>query len=198
MTSRVAVRIAGLVLAIGVVWYITHLNAEIARMRASADKAPAGAPAAGSAAAPANAPAAAPAAPAAPRVITPEQRQAMLTALGGAAGNPVWFAVVPNNPEAAAFQQTLEEIFKEAGWRIDGKKTIGFPMKAGVFIFAGDEEPPDYLSAVHNAFESAGIQVVSGRGYREFVRQKKEETPNWVGLELEPSEVYVIAVGRAG
>ena len=195
MTSRVAVRIAGLVLAIGVVWYITHLNAEIARMRASADKAPA-APA--QAAAPNGAPAAPPPAPAAARVITPEQRQSMLTALGAAAGSPVWFAVVPNNPEAAAFQKSLEEIFTEAGWRVDGKKTISFPMKPGVFIFAADEEPPEYLSAVNQAFEAAGIQVVSGRGYREFVRQKKEETPNWVGLELAPSEAYVIAVGRAG
>src|SRR5688572_14417654 len=106
MNSRVAVRIAGLVLVIGVVWYITHLNSEIARMRAASEKAPAAAPAA-----PAAAPDAAPApaaAPAVPRVLTPEQRQAMLTALGGAAGNPVWFAVVPNNPEAAAFQQSLE------------------------------------------------------------------------------------------
>ena len=198
MNSRVAVRIAGLVLVIGVVWYVTHLNSEIARMRAASDKAHATAPANGAASAPAAAPAAPAAAPAAPRVLTPEQRQAMLTALGGAAGNPVWFAVVPNNPEAAAFQQSLEEIFKEAGWRVDGKKTVSFPMKPGVFIFAADEEPPDYLSAVHSAFESAGIQVVSGRGYREFVRQKKEETPNWVGLELGESEAYVVAVGRAG
>ena len=91
MNSRVAVRIAGLVLVIGVVWYVTHLNSEIARMRAASDKAPVAAPANGAASAPAApaAPAAAPAAPAAPRVLTAEQRQAMLTALGGAAGNPV-------------------------------------------------------------------------------------------------------------
>jgi len=201
MTSRVAVRIAGLVLAIGVVWYITHLNAEIARMRAAT---PAGAPAAARPAAPPpapGAPAAAPAVPAAPaaaRVLSAEQRQAMLEKLQANPGRPVWFATVPNNPEAATFQKQLQSIFEAAGWEIKGNSVVRFPMKAGVFIFAADEEPPDYLSSVNDAFEAGGLTVTSGRGYREFVKQKKEENKDWVGLELGPDDVFVIAVGRAG
>jgi hypothetical protein len=192
MTSRVAVRIAGLVLAIGVVWYITHLNAEIARMRASSSAAPASAPAV-----PATEPAA-PAAPPAARVITSEQHAAMLEKLGATPGSPVWFATVPNNPEAASYQKALQKVFEDAGWEVKGNSAVGFPMKAGIFIFAADEEPPPYLSSVNDAFEAAGVTVTSGRGYREFVRQKKEEKPDWVGLELGPDDVYVIAVGRAG
>ena len=193
-------RIAGLVLAIGVVWYITHLNAEIARMRAATPAAaPAAAPGDRTAAAPA--PPAAPAAPAAKaaaRDLTAEQRQAMLEKLQANPGRPVWFATVPNNPEAATFQKQLQSIFEAAGWEIKGNSVIRFPMKAGIFIFAADEEPPDYLSSVNDAFEAGGLTVTSGRGYREFVKQKKEENKDWVGLELGPDDVFVIAVGRAG
>jgi hypothetical protein len=190
MTSRVAVRIAGLLLAIAVVWYITHLNAEIARMRAAG-------PAIPDAASAARPPAAA-AAPAAARVLTPEQRQAMIEKLGATPASPVWFATVPNNPEATAFQKTLQAVFEEAGWQVHGNSPIRFAMKPGIFIFAADEEPPPFLSSVNDAFEAAGITVTSGRGYREFVRQKKEENKDWVGLELGPDDAYVIAVGRAG
>ncbi len=198
MTSRIAIRIAGLVLAIGVVWYITHLNAEIARMRANAPTAPAAQPAERAAAAAAPAPAAAPAAPLAPRELSAESRQAMLDKLNASPGRPVWFAIVPNNPEAANFQKQLQSVFQAAGWEVKNTSTIRFAMKPGVFIFAADEEPPDYLSSVNDAFEAAGITVTSGRGYREFVRQKKEENKEWVGLELGPDDVYVIAIGRAG
>ncbi len=194
MTSRVAVRIAGLVLAIAIVWYITHINAENARLRAAASNAPVAAPADR----PAAAPAAAPAAPAAARTLTAEQRQAMLEKLNASPGRPVWFATVPNNPEAATFQKQIQSVFEAAGWEIKGNSAVRFPMKPGIFVFAADEEPPDYLSSVNDAFEAAGISITSGRGYREYVRQKKEEKPDWVGLELGPDDVYVIAIGRAG
>jgi hypothetical protein len=192
MTSRVAVRLVGLVLAIGIVWYVTSLNAENARLRAGSPTAPA-APGA-----PAAAPAAAPAVPAAPRALTSEQRQAMLEKLQNNPGRPVWFATVPNNPEAATYQKQIQSVFEAAGWEIKGNSVVRFPMKPGIFIFAADEEPPDYLGNVNDAFEAAGITITSGRGYREFVRAKKEEKPDWVGLELGPDDVYVIAVGRAG
>lgn len=196
MTSRVAVRLAGLVLAIGIVWYITSINAENARLRAAAQS---GAPAAP--AAPAAAPAAPPAAPAAPaaaRTLSSEQRQAMLEKLQNNPGRPVWFATVPNNPEAATYQKQIQSVFEAAGWEVKGNNVIKFPMKPGIYVFAGDEEPPDYLGSVNDAFEAAGITITSGRGYREFVRAKKEEKPDWVGLELGPDDVYVIAIGRAG
>ena len=198
MTSRVAVRLVGLVLAIGIVWYITSINAENARLRAASQSAPA-APGAAPAQAPAAAAPAQPAAaPAAARSLTGEQRQAMLEKLQNNPGRPVWFATVPNNPEAATYQKQIQSVFEAAGWEIKGNSPIKFPMKAGIFVFAGDEEPPDYLASVNDAFEAAGITITSGRGYREFVRAKKEEKPDWVGLELGPDDVYVIAIGRAG
>jgi membrane-associated protease RseP (regulator of RpoE activity) len=193
MTSRLAVRLAGLALAIGLVWYLTSQNAEIARLRAGAPSVPGERGAAAPAPPPANPPV-----PAAPRTLSPEQRQAMIEKLGVTPGSPVWFATIPNNPEAAAFQKALQGVFEEAGWQVRGNAAVQFPMKPGIFVFAADEEPPDYLSSVNEALEAAGLTVTSGRGYREFVRQKKEEKPDWVGLELGPEDTYVIAVGRAG
>lgn len=175
-------------MAIGIVWYITSLSAENARLRAAAQSAPA-APAA-----PAAAPASAPAA----RSLTTEQRAAMLEKLQNDPGRPVWFATVPNNPEAAAYQKQLESVFVAAGWELKGTSVVRFPMKPGIFVFAADEEPPGYLASVNDAFEAAGITITSGRGYREFVRAKKEENKDWLGLELGPDDVYVVAVGRAG
>jgi len=81
---------------------------------------------------------------------------------------------------------------------VKGNTTVRFAMKPGVFVFAADEEPPDYLTSLNDALEAAGLTVTSGRGYRDFVKQKKEENKNWVGLELGPEDTYVLAVGRAG
>ncbi len=133
------------------------------------------------------------------RMLTPEQREAMIERLGGrgsSSTHPVWFATTPNNPEAAAFQRALQGVFEEAGWQVRGNLPLRFPMKAGVFVFAADEEPPEYVTMAHEALEAGGITVTAGRGYREFTRQKKAENPNWTGLELGPDDTYVIAVGR--
>lgn len=172
---------------VGAVWYVTAINAENARLRAATSSAPAPAVAAPVAAAPVAA-----------RSLSTEQRQAMLEKLQNEPGRPVWFATVANNPEAAAYQKQLRSVFETAGWKIEGDSSVRFPMKPGVFVFAADEEPPDYLASVNDAFAAAGIAITSGRGYREFVRAKKEENPAWVGIELGPEDVYVIVIGRAG
>jgi hypothetical protein len=158
---------------------------------------PAPAPGAAPAAAPA-APPAAPAAPVAARTITAEQKSAMIEKLQATPGAPVWFAVVPNNPEAANYQKQLQNVFEEAGWQVKGNTVVRFPMKPGVFVFAADEEPPDYVSSVNDALIASGVTPTTGRGYRDFVKEKKQENKDWVGIELGPDDTYVVAIGRAG
>ena len=197
-SSRLAVRLGVLALIVVVVWYISHLNAQIARLeRRVTDQG--SAPAAQSA--PARSETRTQARPAGQsRTVTAEQREAMLEKLGGRGSSvtyPVWFATVPNNPEAAAFQRALQGVFEEAGWQVGGNVPVRFAMKAGVYVFAADEEPPEYVGMVHDALQAAGIPVASaGRGYREFARQKRLENPDWVGLELGPEQTYIIAIGR--
>lgn len=200
MTSRLTVRIAAAVVGALVIGYIIHLQSQIASLEGRVAQAPpAGAPApARERAAQPQAPRPA-TAPGAPRTFSAEQREAMIERLGGrgtSQPHPVWFATIPNNPEAAAFQRTLQAVFEEAGWQIEGNAPIRFPMKAGVYVFAADEEPPEYVGMANEALEAGGLTVSAGRGYREFYRQKKEENPSWVGLELGPDQTYVIAIGR--
>lgn len=195
-SSRLVLRLAAVVGGVLVIGYIIHLQSEIARLEGRLAQAPA--PATRERPAPAADAARAPGAPA-KRTLTPEQRAAMIERLGGSGtsqSNPVWFATVPNNPEAAAFQRALQSVFEEAGWQIRGNVPVRFAMKPGVYVFSADEEPPEYVSQAHEALEAGGITVNAGRGYREFYKQKKAETPSWVGLELAEDQSYVIAVGR--
>ena len=202
MTSRLALRIAGVVVVALVIGYIIRLQAEVARLQGRTAQ---------SAGPDSNVTRARPSPPreagrpagsaAGPRTITAEQRQAMIERLGGRGttqAHPVWFATVPNNPEAAALQRTLQGIFEEAGWQVGGNTPVKFAMKPGIYLFAAEEEPPEYVGMAHEALEAGGMSVTAGRGYREFYRQKKEENPSWIGLEMAPEQTYVIAVGRQG
>ncbi len=213
MTSRLTVRIVVAVIGVVVIGYIIHLQSQIASLEgrlAQSGTPGAAAPAAApprEGHAPQQAPASQsqvpqsqpPRAPAEPRTLTASQREAMIVRLGGRNNPdapPVWFATVPNNREAAEFQRQLQAVFEEAGWQVKGNAPIKFAMKAGIYLFSADEEPPPYVANANDALEAAGFTVSAGRGYREFYRQKKEENPSWVGIELAPDQTYVIAIGR--
>ena len=157
-------------------------------------------PSQSTAAKPAAAPAAArsDAAATAGRTLTAEQRKAMLDKLDsrGGTAHMVWFASVPGNPEAAAFQKQIQSVFEEAGWKVSGNDPVSFSLKAGIFFFMADEEPPPYVQGVADAFDAAGIQITAGRGYRQFYEDKKKENPNWHGFELKRDQDFVLVIGR--
>jgi len=203
MQGNVIVRLLALAVIAACVAYIVHLQGEITRLQgelAQVKTAGVGRPAA-----PAAAPQPAAARPAirvadsSPRTLTPAQRQAMIDKLrpSDASTPPVWFTTIPNNPEAAEFQKQLQSVFEEAGWKVRGNTPIRFPMKAGVFIFSADEEPPSYVGKAQEALESGGVPIVSsGRGYRDFYKAKKAENPSWIGFEMSDDQTYVIVIGR--
>ena len=195
--SRLTVRIAAAVGGALVIGYIIHLQSRIASLEGRLGQSPPTAAASRPPAQPQTPRAAT--APGKARTLSAEQREAMIDRLGGrgvSQPHPVWFATVANNPEAAAFQRTLQSVFEEAGWQVEGNAPIRFPMKAGIYVFAADEEPPEYVGIANEALEAGGMTVSAGRGYREFYRQKKEENPSWLGFDLGPDQTYVIAIGR--
>lgn len=121
----------------------------------------------------------------------------MVARLQGASSdrNPVWFATMAGNAEAASFQKSLQAVFEEAGWQVKANALITFPVKAGVFIFAADEQAPPYLGQVMEALAVIGITPTFGTGYREFYKMRKAEDPSWNGFELAADQAYVLVVG---
>lgn len=193
MSLRAVVSLVGAVVVIATGWYVSFLHGEIARLEgALAERRVA--------AAPARAPAAPRVAVTSGRALSSTQRQSMLAMLGGAgmsSTNPVWFATVANNAEATAFRAALAGVFEEAGWQVRGNAPVRFSMKPGVFVFAADEEPPDYVTQASAALEAAGIAITAtGHGYRAFYEEKKREDPEWVGVEMTPGATYLIVIGR--
>jgi hypothetical protein len=194
VTSSGWLRLGAIVVVVAVIGYVGYLQSEVARLESEAAQRGV------QRAAPSAPPRPAPSVAAGPRTLSAEQREAMVQRLGGrgqSAGTPVWFATVPNNDEAATFQRALQSAFEEAGWTVRGNAPVRFAMKPGVYLFAADEEPPEYVATAQSALEAAGITFVAvGSGYREFSRQKKEENSAWVGIDMGPDVTYVIVVGR--
>lgn len=203
--NQLVYRLIALAVVAGGVAYIVHLQSELTRLQGEVAQnkgvsRPVAAPAAKAPAPAAQAPVAAAAPPVTPRTIEPEKRQAMIEKLGGpgsSLSNPVWFATIPNNPEAAAFQKQLQGIFEEAGWLVKGNVPVRFSMKPGVYVFAADEEAPNYVGTAQEGLEAGGIEITSsGRGYRDFYKAKKAENPSWIGFDMAEDQTYVIVVGR--
>ncbi len=192
--TRIVVGLVGLIVVAGA-WYVTRLQTDLARLEGQLE---AERVVRTAVSAPAEEP------PPAPRgtgrQLTGLQRESMIAALGGtgmSSTNPVWFATVTNNPEAAAFRRALAGVFEEAGWQVRGNTAVRFPMKPGVYMFAADEEPPDYVDQVGEALEAAGITLTAtGHGYRSFYDEKKKADPEWVGLDMGPDATYLIVIGR--
>src|SRR5207244_1210507 len=93
-------------------------------------------------------------------------------------------------------QKQIQSVFEEAGWQTKSNVPVTFQLKPGVFFFMADENPPDYVNSIADAFEAAGIQVTTGRGYRQFYEDKKKENPSWHGFELKPEQEFVVVIGR--
>jgi hypothetical protein len=142
----------------------------------------------------------APVEPADARLLTAEERAAMVAALSNEGmnfGSPVWFETVPNDPNALAFQKELQSAFEDAGWIVKETGVVGFAMKPGVYLFAADEDPPDYVDSVAAALEAGGVVLASnGRGYRAYFAERKAANPQWVGFEMGPEQTFVLAIGR--
>jgi hypothetical protein len=195
--STVALRLLAVAAGALAIWYIVDLNDKVTDLEAQV--AAASKPAASQQAA-AGAARVADAAAAEPRTISIGQRAAMVETLSGGgthAGSPVWFATVPNNPEATAFQQALQSIFEDAGWQVKGNSVVGFSMKPGVYVFAADTEPPDYVKSITESFDAAGIALAStGYGYRDYYKERKAESPTWTGFDMAADQTVVVAIGR--
>lgn len=189
MMNRIVLLLVVLVAVGAGAYYVVNLTTENARLRQQV---------AGAKGAPAPAPAARPA-PAGPaRTLTPGAREAMLATLREETGpvKKVWMRVDPNDAEAAGFAQTLEGVFKEAGWEVEKFGSDGLVFKPGIFLLVADEEWPSYAETANKALEGAGLGVTAARGYRAYYEEQTKEKPGWRGTKFLPDQTYVVLVGR--
>lgn len=195
MNPKVANGLVVVLLAISAAgaWYITQLRSENTLLRGRlADLEGRGRPAQAPPAqeqAPASADA-----PSAPRALTEGQRAAMLESLKTETGK-VWFTTTPNDGEAAAYQNAIQELFQQAGWDVQGDTTANFGLRTGIYFLMADDSPPSYVLTALGAFNAAAVDVSAGRGYREFNEQKKKENANWRGFDLAPDQTFIVAIG---
>lgn len=159
------------------------------------------APAPGAVAArPAVAPAAAAPAdsePVAPAdLLNTSQEEAMVAVLQNEidTGRKAWFLVAQNNREAAAIQAELAAVFTRAGWPVETTRAP-YPLKAGMFMLAGDETPPQFVDTVSDAFSAGGLEVQYLTGYRDFYKGRQAENPDWVGPTLADDQPFTIVIG---
>lgn len=187
---RTALALLAVALA-GALAYAIHLRGRVdeleGRLAASVPARPAPAPAAPPAAAPAPVPTA--------DILQPNQRQAMVDALKAQTdpARKAWFLVQPANSDAMGTTAALQQVFKDAGWPTEVARSR-YPLKAGLFLLAGDTEPAAFVGTVNEAFTAGGLEVQYLTGYREFFTDRKK-TPGWVGPELLPDQAFTIVVG---
>jgi hypothetical protein len=131
------------------------------------------------------------------RHLTDGERAAMLAVLGGEQGavRKVWFAVPPNDPEAAALKGEIEGVFKQAGWKTESQTVTGMVLKPGLSILIAAEEPPSYVSTAQRALEATAFEFKVGTGYRPYYEERKKADPNWPGIPLGPAQDYVVVIG---
>jgi tetratricopeptide (TPR) repeat protein len=109
---------------------------------------------------------------------------------------PAWLVYDARDPAAEAFAKQLAAAFEEAGWSTRRLSAAAFPLRPGLFLLAADEPPSPSATMVANAFDAAELKAKIGTGYRAFAEERRRSQPTWRGIELEPGQDFVIAVGR--
>jgi len=129
-------------------------------------------------------------------LLTAQQRDAMLGVLKNETdpGRKAWFLVHRNDAQGLATQAALGSIFEAAGWPVEVVQAP-YPLKAGVFLLAGDEDPPVFVGTANDALTAAGLEVQFLTGYRAFTVERKTANPKWVGPELADGQAYTIVIG---
>lgn len=198
-SSATAQRVAIIALAIAAaaIAYVVQLRARVAeleqRLASTATQTAPAKPEAAKPAAAAPAVATATAAPA--NLFTAEQKQAMIDTLRNDtdAAHKAWFLIEQRDPETASIAAAFREVFEQAGWPTE-TNAYPNPLKNGVFLLAGDTEPPNFVSNVNDALAAGGLDIQFLTGYREFVADRKK-TPGWIGPELGAGQVFTLVIG---
>lgn len=110
-------------------------------------------------------------------------------------GHPVWFSKANRDAEPDAFYRALRQLFVRAGWVVRREDVVSFAVKPGLFLFAADEQPPAYVTAIDSALTGAGMKVAFNTGYRNYYDEMKRARPTWNGFAMSPEQTFTLVVG---
>ena len=65
-----------------------------------------------------------------------------------------------------------------------------------MYVFAGEQEPPDYVRTVAQALTEAGFAPTYRTAYRSFYDDKKKADPTFQGFPFAPEQTFLVVVGR--
>jgi len=111
-------------------------------------------------------------------------------------GSPVWIAATQADARAVSRAEDLGKIFTSAGWHVRTITRSAIPIRAGTYLFAGDERPPEYVETVRQALEQAGLTPTVATGYRDFYAEKTRSEPGYRGFPFAQDQTFLLVVGR--
>jgi hypothetical protein len=112
-------------------------------------------------------------------------------------GSPAWVAATADDADAIRRAQQIQAILTRAGWEVRPLVRTPQRTRPGYFLFAADEEPPAYVSALAAALEQEGINRTFALGYRAYYEEMSRTRPGFVGFRFEPGQTFLLVVGRA-
>ena len=112
------------------------------------------------------------------------------------AGSPAWIAAPRSDARAVALAEELSGAFTRAGWRVRPVRRTTLVFKPGMYVFAGEEQPPAYVRTVADALAEAGFAPAFNTGYRSFYDEKKKADPKFQGFPFAPEQTFLVVIGR--
>ena len=112
------------------------------------------------------------------------------------AGSPAWIAAPNSDKRAVALAQELSGAFTKAGWRVRPVRRTNLAFKPGMYVFAAEEQPPEYVKTVSQALDEAGFAPAFRTGYRPYYDEKKKADPKFQGFPFAPEQTFLVVIGR--
>lgn len=120
----------------------------------------------------------------------------LVTALGEGRGSPAWVTAMNDDAFSVAQAERLVTAFRRAGWDVKPLQRTSLRLRPGLYLFAADTSPPEYVQTLATALSTAGLSAAFRQGYREYAEEQRRTRPDFRGFLSEEGQSFVLVVGR--
>ncbi len=120
----------------------------------------------------------------------------LVTALGEGRGSPAWVTAMADDAFSVAQAERLVTAFRRAGWDVKPLQRTSLRLRPGLYLFAADTSPPEYVQTLATALTNAGLSAAFRQGYREYAEEQRRTRPDFRGFLSEEGQSFVLVVGR--